>query len=444
MSQWRVSDMALALLTALAVLGAWEGYAVNHQQENGGCGGDFLQFYTAGSIVARGESVRLYDQDYFCSLQAPLREDPQHSLYPPTLALVMSPLALLSPSAALKAWWLLQAICLAACAAIFYRTTPLPRHWRITMLVALAALLPIWIGVGIGHLSPMLLLVLTGGLTWHRQGRRLAAGALLSLLAVKPQLAAGLTLWMLLRRDVRTLAGLALGGVAQFTVVAEILGPGIWLDFVHALPGIAASTRAYVYSPLFEQSFAGIASNLVDAAALPALKIPAMRIVYAATSAAAAVALCRVVAARQPFAGKQFPAAATARAKHGGSGHFSCSPVLWPGVGFGMCRRNYEYACGVLFMTIFPPYFLVYDQTLLAIPLVMLWASPAWRWGVLLLAVSAVPLANLSFSIGFSVTGAAGLATMIALAREATFATAGDTRVLREVTSRFAQSLPIR
>ena len=96
-----------------------------------------------------------------------------------------------------------------------------------------------------------------------------------------------------------------------------------------------------------------------------------------------------------------------------------------------MCRRNYEYACGVLFMTIFPPYFLVYDQTLLAIPLVMLWASPSWRWGVLLLAVSVVPLANLSFTIGFSVTGAVGLAAMIALAREATFATAGKTRVLR-------------
>ena len=78
-----------------------------------------------------------------------------------------------------------------------------------------------------------------------------------------------------------------------------------------------------------------------------------------------------------------------------------------------MCRRNYEYACGVLMMMMFPPHFLVYDQTLLAIPLVMLWASPAWPWGVLLLAVSAVPLANLSFMLGFSVTGIVGLATMV-------------------------------
>ena len=67
---------------------------------------------------------------------------------------------------------------------------------------------------------------------------------------------------------------------------------------------------------------------------------------------------------------------------------------------------------------IFPPYFLVYDQTLLAFALVMLWASPGWRWGVLLLAVSSPPLANLSFALGFSVTSTVELAAMISLARE--------------------------
>ena len=418
MSQWRVSDMALALLTALAVMGAWEGYVLNNRPESKGCGGDFLQFYTAGSIIAHGDAARLYDQEYFRSLQAAMREDPQHSLYPPTLGLAMAPLARLSPPAALRAWWLLQALCLAACGTIFYRTTPLPRHLRINMLVGLAALVPLWIGVGIGHLAPMLLLVLTVGLTLHRQGRRLAAGVILALLAVKPQLAAGLAVWMLLRRDVRTLAGLAVGGAIQFAVVALTLGPGIWLDYLHALPGIAASTRAYIYSPLFEQSFAGIAANLVDAARLPALKIPAMRIAYTITSAAAAVALCRVVAARRPFS--------------------ATSLLPQESTGWSVCRRNYEYACGVLFMTIFPPYFLVYDQTLLAFALVMLWASPGWRWGVLLLAVSAVPLANLSFALGFSVTGVVALATMISLAREASHAAARKkSRAPRMAMARF-------
>ena len=63
-------------------------------------------------------------------------------------------------------------------------------------------------------------------------------------------------------------------------------------------------------------------------------------------------------------------------------------------------------------MMILPPYFLVYDQTLLAVPLVMLWSSPAWRWGVALFATTTVLVANLSFALGFSLTGFVALATM--------------------------------
>jgi hypothetical protein len=71
----------------------------------------------------------------------------------------------------------------------------------------------------------------------------------------------------------------------------------------------------------------------------------------------------------------------------------------------------------MLFMMILPPYFLVYDQTLLALPLVMLWSSPAWRWGVALFATTTVLAANMSFAIGFSLTGFVALATMCALVR---------------------------
>ena len=223
------------------------------------------QFYFAGKIVARGEAERLYDQPYFRHFQESMRDDPLRSLYPPTMGLLMAPLARLSYDQALAAWWAIQALCILATGVIFYRRPirPLPRAWRINMLVALAALAPLWIAVGIGHLAPMLLLVLAGGLTLHKQGKRGWAGLLLSLLALKPQLAVGLVLWMLLRRDLRTLLGLAAGFALQALAVALLLGPGLWLDYLHAMPAISAIIRAYRYSPLFEQSFAGIASNVL-------------------------------------------------------------------------------------------------------------------------------------------------------------------------------------
>jgi hypothetical protein len=334
----------------------------------------------------------LYDQPYFRHFQESMRDDPLCSIYPPTVGLLMAPLARLCYGEALAAWWAIHAACILATGLIFYRTSPLPRPWRINMLVALAALTPLWIAVGIGQLAPLLVLLVAGGLTLHKRGRRGWAGLVLSLVALKPQLAVGLVLWMLLRRDLRTLLGLAAGFALQALAVAAVLGPGLWLDYLQALPAISAVTRRAHYSPLMEASLVGIASNLLWAAGLAAWEAAAMKITYAVTVSAAVVMLCRTVWARRPW----LPA-------HGQRE-----------------SENYEYACGVLFMMIVPPYFILYDQTLMAIPLVMLWSSPEWRWGVALFATTTVLVVNLSLVLGFSLSGFAALAAMFFLTRSTT------------------------
>jgi len=74
----------------------------------------------------------------------------------------------------------------------------------------------------------------------------------------------------------------------------------------------------------------------------------------------------------------------------------------------------------LLLASLFPPYFILYDQTLMAIPLVMLWSSPAWRWGVALFATTTVLVLNLSLVLGFSLSGFAALAAMFFLTRSTT------------------------
>ena len=421
MSRWRNFDWTLGLLVALAIMAAWEGYMVGNCPANHGCGGCFSQFYVAGTIIHSGEAERLYDQPYFRHLQESMRDDPLRSLYPPTLGLLVAPLTRLSYDKAMAAWWAIQALCILATGVIFYRTTPLPRPVRIRMLVALAALAPLWIAIGIGQLAPMFLLLVAGGLTLHKRGQCGWAGLLLSLLALKPQLAAGLVLWMLLRRDLRTLLGLAAGFALQVLAVAALLGPGLWLDYLHAMPTISAVTRYYHYSPLVEASLVGIASNLLYAAGLTAYEGVAMKITYAVTASAAVVLLCRVVWARRLIEKLPSP---TGR-KAGGEGGLQRAAAIQ---GASLCRwesgtvepapdtANYEYVCGVLFMMLFPPYLLLYDQTLMAIPLVMLWSSPAWRWGVALFATMTAVVVNLALVIGFSLSGFVALASMFSLA----------------------------
>ena len=417
MSRWRLSDWTFGLLAALALWAMWESFIITNRPQTRGCGGNFSQYYVAGSIIRGGDSCRLYDQPHFLQLQESLRDDPLPSIYPPTVGTLIAPLTVLPFTKALAIWWAIQAICVLGTGLIFYRTAEIARPWRINMLAALACMMPLWIAIGIGQLAPVLVLALAGGIALHRRSKCVWAGLVLSLLALKPQLAVGLVLWMLLRRDLRTLVGLATGFALQVAAVAAVAGPAVWFDYLHAMPAISAITRRAHFSPMVEASFTGIASNLVCAAGRTAWEATAMKIAYAVSVSAAAVMLCRVVWSRRPLANVADPL-------RGCPG--SAKGVLFRGAKGDNDRlpapetANYEYVCGVLFMLIVPPYLIIYDQTLIAVPLVMLWSSPARRWGLALFAATTVAAANLSPSLGFSVTGFAALAAMFYLANAAT------------------------
>jgi hypothetical protein len=384
--------------------------------------GDFSQFYTAGLLADRGEIDRLYDQAYFFGLQRDWKEDGGlFSLYPPMMALVMMPLARLPFHTALVVWWGIQAACFAAAGWILYGMMNLSRRWRVIALAALANLFPLAIAVRMAHLTPMLLVVLAGGIALHGRGKTVSAGLLLSLLAIKPQLAVGLVLWLCLRRDLRTLAGVAAGMLAQAAAVAAAFGPAVFRDYLQQLPVIAAiCRRIFQYSPIFEQSASGIVDNLLWMhGADRSIRVVAMIAAHIVAAAAASILLVRTVSAARPF----------------GAGRKAVSPGRQPGDADGWRPEpgtpwvahaaQYEYAAAVLFMLLFPPYLLVYDLVLLAVPLVLLWSTPRWPVGVVLYATTTMLAATLAMWTGFSLTGLVALWAMFEIALAMRPATAG-------------------
>ena len=382
MSRWRLSDGVIGVLVALLTLTVWT--MLLQQENNDSCRrkGDFLQFYTAGVVANRGETDRLYDQPYFHQLQRSLTVDPMSSLYPPMIALVMSPLARLPYYDAVIVWWAIQTVCFLASGWMLYRMMTISRPWRIVAMLALATLVPVWAAVRMTHLSPLLLLILVGGIYLHRRGNRWWAGLVLSAMAIKPQFAVGLLLWMLLRRDLKTIAAMALGLLLQALVVSAAFGPSVCFTYLDAMPRLTGTARlAYRYSEILEQSFAGIANNLMWTHFDRGARVITMLLVHIAAASAAAILLFRVVCASPPWQRHEVPANA----------------------------RQYEYASAVLFVLLFPPYLLTYDLTLLAVPLVMLWSSPSWRTGIALYATLTVTCSALYLGIGFSLTGVMAL-----------------------------------
>jgi hypothetical protein len=312
---------------------------------------DFMQFYLAGRLAAVGEAHRLYDQDHFQAAQRTLVEindqhPPYYSIYPPTVALLFAPLGRLPYGEAVVLWWLAQAACFLLAGHLLLREARLPPEWRRTAALVLAGFFPVISAVWNGQLAALLLVVFVAGLGLRRRGWPWLGGCVLSLLAVKPQLAAGVAVWLLLRRDARTGVGFGLGLLAQAGLVALALGPGVLADYLRDLPTLARIPQAYSYGPDYQHATAGTLRNLLGTrlGTFPTLA-------HLVVVGWAGLLLWKVVRARGP--------AAPARA----------------GAEGGRPAWRLEEAAVVLFCLLLPPHLLFYDLSLLLIPAFHLWAA---------------------------------------------------------------------
>lgn len=380
------------LLIGLLALTVWILATFNSNPDTDEYGRDFVHFYAAGSIASQGQAARLYDQDYFREMQEPVLGPDKgfYSLYPPILALLMAPLAQLPYAEAVKVWWFLQGLCFLGAALLLRREMAVLPPWRGTALLALATLYPMSLTFMFGHLSALLLLLLTAGLTLHRHGRRLAAGGLLSVLSLKPQFAAGVLIWLLLRRDLRTGVGMLLGLSLQAAAVGIALGPGVILAYFENLPAVAQIAKDFRYSAVFEQSFAGMLGNLLDWLGYRHQEFtrPCMW-VQMVIAACSGFLLFRVIRA-----GRRFPQSSAAAAR------------AW----------RHEHAAAVLFLLLLTPHLLVYDLALLAIPIVHLWSTSRWLLGIGLYLSATILLALVYLQLGFSLVPFLALLALYQLA----------------------------
>ncbi len=226
-------------------------------------GRDFLQFYLAGRLVAEGRSELLYDQGCFLTLQKSIgpvdeKNPPYLSVYPPHLSLLFSLFGKLSYPRAIEAWWLVQLICVIISGWLLVKQVSPSREWHFTAWLGVLAFYPVLNTFWNGQLSAILLLAFTVGFSLHRQQRYVLAGLVFSLISIKPQLALGIYLWLVIRGDWRTLMGVALGGLVQLGLVAGILGPDVLVQYVQTAKFASSWYARYTMSPDHQHALAGI------------------------------------------------------------------------------------------------------------------------------------------------------------------------------------------
>ncbi len=219
----------LALMLVLGLPQTLRGTSIVDDEGNRR-GPDFLTHYTAGRMVLAGDAARLYDLPYQAAAQeaalgAPL-DRPSPFLLPPAAALVFVPFAALPYFAAATLWAVTTAVLMAAAFLLVWPLAPL--RGRVSgafAALALAGTYPVGMNLIGGNNAALWLAIWALGARYLLTGRAVAAGMVLGLGALKPQLFLAVPVLLLVQRRWRALGAAA--GVAALLAALSLLMVGV-------------------------------------------------------------------------------------------------------------------------------------------------------------------------------------------------------------------------
>ena len=233
---------------------------------------DFVQFYTLGRLAGEHRVAELYDFQAFHDAQATLVPESRALIfppvYPPQVAIAFIPLSRLPYAMAQWSW---TAITIVIYALIVWRTWwALRDRLRDSALVfaAASAFPPFFQTVIYGQVT--ILVLVPCFLAWRalEQGRHVAAGFALGLLAIKPQFGPVFAVIVLMRRDWRML-GVAVAAIAlQLLLVWGVLGREAFGGYLSIVQTIAAHADALEAKPFQSHSVRALTRLLPGLAGL--------------------------------------------------------------------------------------------------------------------------------------------------------------------------------
>ena len=216
---------------------------------------DFGAYLSAARDIVHGQPL------YLAFLHHPFPDATLRPayIYPPSFALLIAPLGLLSDAAAAALWIALEQAALAAAIVVVVRWLR-PTRWAVVgVLVGTLTFYPLWVDVVQGQANLLVLLLVTVGIVGVLRGRPAFGGAIGVAAALKltPLI---LVVWLLLDRRFRA-AGFALVGFAVLTAAGALLRfQDSVAYFGQVLPALASGTAFYA-----NQSLAGVLHRTLSA-----------------------------------------------------------------------------------------------------------------------------------------------------------------------------------
>lgn len=259
-------------------------------------GADFLQFYTAGHLVRTHQFSRLYDMAALHDAQVALvpesGPDRYPPVYPPQVAAFFAPFSLLPYRGALLLWTLVSA----AAYALIVRSAWRPVAGSLSdgrfVFFAAAAFPPFWSLMLHGQMSALVLAAFWAGWRALERGERFRAGCALGLLLIKPQFAIALVVVAVACREWRLIAGALTSAVVQVAAILIVFGTSVVHAYVSFVPVMVRYADLLEPKPYQSHSLRAITRLLPSWAGMPlwiaavaALMLAAVRVWQSAAPA---------------------------------------------------------------------------------------------------------------------------------------------------------------
>ncbi len=206
---------------------------------------DFLAFYSAAYLVLHGMIGKIFDATSISNFELTIipykvgAAGYMPFLNPPFVAVLLTPLAFLSPFSSRIIWFFLN-FCLYLI-ALFYLTKTLQGKTRILSVILLLSTFPIYQALIEAQLSIIILVCSVFAINFVKEQRYFISGFFLSALWIKPQFAIIVVIGLILFRLWKVLFGMIFAGLMIFLITLPLVGFGPYLTYINFAFGVFGS-----------------------------------------------------------------------------------------------------------------------------------------------------------------------------------------------------------
>ncbi len=237
-------------------------------------GADFVHFYTLGHLASSQRIAPMYDGALLHDAQVELIPESAPEIYPPVYppqaAVLFAPVSGLSYQSALLIWCLITIAGYGLIVWSAWKPVAALLPDRTFVFAAAAAFAPFWSLVLHGQVTIIVLGTFWAGWLALERRRHWLAGFAFGFLALKPQFGIPLAAVVLVCGDWAMLAGAVSSVIAQAGVVWLVLGTGAFIAFAESIPMTLAYADVLEAKPFLSHSLRAVTRLTPNWIGLPA------------------------------------------------------------------------------------------------------------------------------------------------------------------------------